>query len=331
MYKTEKHLKSMIAVLIMVLVMGGTVSLLATGSDVLGGTAFAEDTITASGACGTNAAWKLDSEGKLTVYPKNADKPGTITEAPWAGESKYAELVRVAVIRDGLDVLSEPEKGDGKETEDIRLFDGCKNLRALALPATYTQKELDLTEFSELKKVVYAGTEEEWEDLEVSVNEDVTVKTADDKKDQDKQKAQNAQEDTSQEDSAKDTGKKDQAEQKDQKAQTAGDDAAADDTSDATEKKNQTEQKTQEKQGTQENAAPAGNDSSKPEKENRLRSGLKKTFGFFISRSVTPPTRYIAFILIWSIIFCKLNNVFISIEETYVLKKVTSVVWIGNI
>ena len=83
-------------------------------------TTTAEITIIASGKCGENATWQLDSEGKLTISGKGA----AIEPSEWRGANPELSRDKVVslVIEEGI-----TELGD-------RMFSNFKNLESVSMP-----------------------------------------------------------------------------------------------------------------------------------------------------------------------------------------------------
>ena len=78
----------------------------------------------ASGRCGTNARWSLDSAGTLTISGTGQMEDYIGGTAPWAS---YSAQIKKVVIQSGITYTG------------YNAFEGCSNLKTVSLPTTLTE------------------------------------------------------------------------------------------------------------------------------------------------------------------------------------------------
>ncbi len=113
---------------------------------VFGVTASAAE-ITASGTCGDNLTWVLDSEGVLTISGSGEMQSFSSTNSPW---KNYASSIKSVVIKEGVTSIGAFAFYRHSSLESITLPNGitsigevsfafCKSLRRITIPATVTE------------------------------------------------------------------------------------------------------------------------------------------------------------------------------------------------
>ena len=145
----------------------------AYAANVIGATISVEKTpegTIASGTCGEKTSWTLSEDGVLTIsgegemsnfevvsdllpqsaVPMNAE---TAEAAPW---SEYTALIAKVIVEDGVTSI-----GDNA-------FAACENLTEIEIPETVTEiGDNAFTGCEALETVTYAGSEEQWNDIEI--------------------------------------------------------------------------------------------------------------------------------------------------------------------
>ena len=126
---------------------------------LFGVTASAEE-ITASGTCGDNLTWVLDSEGVLTISGSGEMQSFSSTNSPW---KNYASSIKSVVIKEGVTSIGAFAFYHHSSLESITLPNGitsigevsfafCKSLRRITIPATVT--EIKASAFSACNNLV---------------------------------------------------------------------------------------------------------------------------------------------------------------------------------
>ena len=109
--------------------------------------AFADTT--ASGTCGDNLTWELDSDGKLTISGEGAMEDYYSGNAPW---DTKAELIEKVVIEDGVTIIGS------------YAFYGCSNITNVTLPSSVISigNYGFYNAISKIENVYYDGNIESW-------------------------------------------------------------------------------------------------------------------------------------------------------------------------
>ncbi len=126
---------------------------------LFGVTASAEE-ITASGTCGDNLTWVLDSEGVLTISGSGEMQSFSSTNSPW---KKYASSIKSVVIKEGVTSIGAFAFYGHSSLASVTLPNGitsiaelsfafCKSLRRITIPATVT--EIKANAFSSCNNLV---------------------------------------------------------------------------------------------------------------------------------------------------------------------------------
>lgn len=116
-----------------------------------------EGNIVANGSCGENLTWKLGEDGTLTISGSGdmADYSGE-TPAPW---DPYKSQITAVVMEDGVTGLG------------AYAFAGCDTLTGITIPGSVARiGEEALSGCSRLETVYYYGTEAQWKDMVIGLN-----------------------------------------------------------------------------------------------------------------------------------------------------------------
>ena len=103
--------------------------------------------VVASGACGDNLTWTLDSEGTLTINGTGEMKDFDLNMSPWA---EQAETVTSVVINEGATSIGRYAFGNCKNLTraiipesvtrfETGVFDGCSSLNNITIPKNVTR------------------------------------------------------------------------------------------------------------------------------------------------------------------------------------------------
>ena len=95
-------------------------------------------TVVASGSCGPNAAWCLDSTGTLTISGS-----GEVTSAPWLAD--YVSVIRQVKVEEGITVLKRAAFYEATSLQQVNLpnsllviedacFEHCTSLKQIIIP-----------------------------------------------------------------------------------------------------------------------------------------------------------------------------------------------------
>lgn len=141
---------------------------------LLPGTALAATV--ASGKCGANATWTLDTNGTLTVKGTGSMADYGTSSTPW--HARRDDITKVVISKGILTVgkdafykcrnLTEVTLGEGLTTIGIEAFDGCTNLLSISIPASVgTIRSYAFDYCSRLKNIYYGGSETQWNNISI--------------------------------------------------------------------------------------------------------------------------------------------------------------------
>ena len=137
--------KRIVSILLALVLCVGLLPVMALGAEIV-----------ASGECGAqgdNVTWTLDSEGTLTISGEGEMADFGQYSAPW---SDYWPVIRKASVRDGVTRI-----GGGS-------FNYCTGLTSLTLPESIAEISVAFCGCSQLREVIYNGTETNWASISVA-------------------------------------------------------------------------------------------------------------------------------------------------------------------
>ena len=141
---------------------------------LLPGTALA--VTVASGKCGENATWSLDSGGNLTLAGTGAMYDYSYSGSPWY--ARRGDIVRINVGNGITSVgdyafnncsnLTSATIGSGVITIKEDAFRECGNLASISLSATLTTIEGAFSYCDHLRTIQYGGSENQWNNISIN-------------------------------------------------------------------------------------------------------------------------------------------------------------------
>lgn len=134
--------------------------------------------VVATGRCGDDVLWQLDTTGELTVYGSGAVDNGRTFFWCCSG---YENLIRSVTVCKGVSALGvwafencenieSVTLAEGMTSIDFGLFQNCHSLETVVIPVSMVSIGNAFNGCTKLKEVHYAGTKTQWNQLEINTS-----------------------------------------------------------------------------------------------------------------------------------------------------------------